>query len=564
MPPGVAVLPLDGAGTRSPLGPVTGTTFLSADGTFFYADLVPLNAPTQREFVAGGKPAGAAVLAPTGSTRIFAFSVQPDAALLSRIPFIRTEVGGNLAGASVSPLYLVAPASTAIGDASTVAAARTLQASLAITGSRGGQQSVAAMGIGTVSTLESSGAPIIGGELRGSSQLSSASPPVRIGSSLTSVVDGAGQSLYGSNAISGFVLDQTQYNTTAAGSGVLTTPVIPSTASEVPLAVSGSPTSYGVNQPAIPVPLPTGVGASRTTQTLAGYFGGLMNTTAQARPYAITGATSLSTDAPSNRIAATLTSDRLSPSQTGGISTVQMQYGGLTGNAGGREAFVDDHIFGVAESQNPGAPQQIDGATLVVAGDPNAAGKLYLMSSAAAPPPSSLLPAHAAYCECQFLQWGYWGGDLRTGNDSSSAISRIDRGHINFWVAGQPTPIADISRLTSMGATGSYSGHLIGSVFNNGAQYIAAGGLNATYNFATQMGKFSVLNYDGVSFAATGRAPLAGSNYTFGITDVPGLSGKVSGGFYGPNAANTGGNFSFSKTVGPTYFTSGIFAAKKN
>jgi hypothetical protein len=33
--------------TASPLGPVSGT-FLSADGTFFYANLTPVNAPTQR------------------------------------------------------------------------------------------------------------------------------------------------------------------------------------------------------------------------------------------------------------------------------------------------------------------------------------------------------------------------------------------------------------------------------------------------------------------------------------------------------------------------------------
>jgi hypothetical protein len=36
---------------------------------------------------------------------------------------------------------------------------------------------------------------------------------VRIGSALSSTVDGNGNSLYGANAISGFVLDHAQYNT---------------------------------------------------------------------------------------------------------------------------------------------------------------------------------------------------------------------------------------------------------------------------------------------------------------------------------------------------------------
>jgi hypothetical protein len=115
------------------------------------------------------------------------------------------------------------------------------------------------------------------------------------------------------------------------------------------------------------------------------------------------------------------------------------------------------------------------------------------------------------------------------------------------------------------GATGSYNGHLSGSVFNNGAQYLAAGGLAATYNFANQMGTFSVINYDGRSFSATGRAASQGANYTFGINNPQGLpiAGTINGSFYGPMAAETGGNFAFNSTAGPTYRTSGIFAASQ-
>src|SRR6266851_3998769 len=308
------------SGTASPLGPVTGTSFLSTDGTFFYANLTPVNSPMQREFVAGGLPVSANGLAATGSTRVIAFTVQPDAALQSNIPFIRNNLGGDLANAYVSPLYLVAPPNTAIGDATTVSAARTLQASLAINGQGANQQSVLVTAIGTAAALQSSGQPVIFGVVRGSSQLSPTSAPVRIGSGLSSVVDGNSNSLYGANAVSGFVLDQTQYNSTAVGSGVLTTPVTPSTASEVPL--SGAATNYGFNQPATATSLPAGVGSSRTTQTLAGYFGGVMNTTAQTQPYGITGTTTLNTDATNNRVAATLTSDTLTSSATGGVTNV--------------------------------------------------------------------------------------------------------------------------------------------------------------------------------------------------------------------------------------------------
>ena len=344
------------SGTASPLGPVTGTSFLSTDGTFFYANLTPVNSPNQREFVAGGLPVSANALAATGSTRIVAFTVQPDAALQSNIPFIRNNTGGNLANAYVSPLYLVAPANTAIGNTTSASAARTLQASLAINGQGANQQSVLVTAIGTVASLQSSGQPIVSGVVRGSSQLTPAAPPVRIGSALSSTVDGNGNSLYGgANAVSGFVLDQTQYNSTAAFTPPLTTPVIPSTASEVPL--SGAATNYAFNQPATAASLPSGVGANRTTQTLTGYFGGVMNTTAQTDPYLITGATSLSTDATTNRVAATLTSD---PAADGDI--LKMQFGGLTGSAGGRQAFIDDNDLRRRRERHPAAAAQRPGS----------------------------------------------------------------------------------------------------------------------------------------------------------------------------------------------------------
>ncbi|MBV9861667.1 MAG: FecR domain-containing protein [Alphaproteobacteria bacterium] len=546
-------------GTASPLGPVSGSSFMTSDGNYFYANLIPVNSPNEREFVQGGQPVASTALAPTGATRLSAYTVQPDAALQSNIPFIRNNAGGNLANPSVSPLYVVAPPATAIGDATTASAARILQASVAINGQGANQQSAIEMTTGTVDAFQN-GAPVIGGVLRGSSQLSATGQPVRVGSAVSSIVDGNGNSFYGgTSAITGFGLDQTSYNSTAVGSGVLTTPVANSFAVEQPL--SGAATNYGFAQPVTATTLPAGIGASRTTQTQTGWFGGIMNTTAQSQPYAITGQTQVSTDAGTNRVAGTFTSGALSPSATGGVSSVTMQFGGLSGNAGGRQAFVDDNTFGAAESQTNA--QQINGQNLVVNGDPTQAGKLYMFTAGTAPPPTSLLPAGASYCTCNYLQWGYWGGDLITGNSNNSTVSRVDRGNINFWVAGQPTPNTDLQNAVMQNATATYTGHLIGSVFNNGAQYVAAGGLQGTYNFGSQNASFAVSNYDGRSFTLAGRAPLSGANYTFTANNVPGLTGSLNGTFYGPNAANTGGSFNFATTVGPTYFTSGIYAAHR-
>jgi hypothetical protein len=163
---------------------------------------------------------------------------------------------------------------------------------------------------------------------------------------------------------------------------------------------------------------------------------------------------------------------------------------------------------------------------------------------------------------CQYLQWGYWGGEIDTPASAGSP-ARVDVGHINTWIAGVPTSTADISSLKAASFSGTYTGNLVGTVVNGTAQYLASGGLNATYNFGTGAGSFAVTNYDGVSFTVTGSSALSGSNYTFGVKSVPGLAGSISGSFYGPMAAETGGNFAFSKTVGSPYFTSGIFAAKR-
>ena len=540
------------AGTASPFGPISGTSFITADRTFLYSNNTEVDFTDERSFVSGGTPVNSSFYQPTGSTRVFAFNVQPDAALQSNIPFVRGQAGGNLANASVSPLYVVAPATTAIGDATTTSAARGLQASLAINGQGANQQSVIAVTTGVIGALQSNGQPILAGKLRGSSLQSATGTPVQLDSHVISTVDGNGNSFYGGSAISGFVLDQNRASG-PAGSGILT--ITPDTASEV--ALSGATTNYGFAQPVLPVAVPSGIGTSRTTQALAGNFGGLMYTTAQTNPYLVTGGTLISTDAPNNRIQATLNGSAQSPSS--GVNTLTMQYGSLTG-IDASSAFVDNNTFGARES--PVNPQQINGTNLVVNGGQDNAGNLYLLSSGTAPPPTSLLPSGAAYCQCQYLQWGYWGGDLRTGNSIDSSISRIDRGHINTWVAGVATPLNDLNTLMSQGTSATYTGHALGSVFNNGASYVTAGGFLGTYNFGTQSGTMAINNFDGRSFTATGAAPLTGANYSFAVTS-PGATGALNGTFYGPAAAETGGSFAVKTTVGPTYLASGIFVGKK-
>src|SRR5262249_57391276 len=112
-------------------------------------------------------------------------------------------------------------------------------------------------------------------------------------------------------------------------------------------------------------------------------------------------------------------------------------------------------------------------------------------------------------------------------------------------------PVGDINKLAAQGAVGNYTGHMIGSVFNNGAQYTATGGVAATYNFGTQMGSFSVVNYDNgrINFTTTGKPTTAGASYTFGITGVEGIKGMVNGSFYRPPAAGSRGHVQIYQAI---------------
>ena len=177
---------------------------------------------------------------------------------------------------------------------------------------------------------------------------------------------------------------------------------------------------------------------------------------------------------------------------------------------------------------------------------------------------TSLLPSGVSFCQCQYTQWGYWGGDLLTGNANNDLVSRVDHGHINFWVAGVPTSVGDLNTLASQSAVGTYTGHAIGSVFNAGSNYVAVGGFNGIYNFGTKIGTMTVSNFDGnPALSVSGSAPLdAAGKYTFNLSQT-GVTGSINGSFFGPKAAETGGNFAFQRTIGATYIASGIFAGKQ-
>jgi hypothetical protein len=180
--------------------------------------------------------------------------------------------------------------------------------------------------------------------------------------------------------------------------------------------------------------------------------------------------------------------------------------------------------------------------------------QLYLVNANAVPNAiASILPAGVTPCACQYLQWGYWGGQLTT--TTANGATRNDIGAINTWVAGTPTVT-----MPTVGM-GSYSGAAIGTVNNAGATYVAAGGFSNVYNFGSNTGTVSISNFDSRNF--TGNViGGSGSPAYAGSLSGSGARGSVTGLFYGPGAAETGGGFAVQGTSGPNYIASGVFAGK--
>jgi len=547
----------------------TGTATMTPDGNFFYSNLSgnsPGTGGPIRGFIMGGLPVSQAFYAGNLPAQILAFQLQPDGALANgaqaqTIPFLPSNYGGTMPNAVVSPLYVTTNADSPFGAGGTnQPLPKILQASLAINGQGSNQTSALAIATGEFFTFTgptlpggpANGSVVAAGPVRGTVMLNATSPAVHIGSGLASVSDENGNSLFGGNTLSGFVVDQNQFP--FGGSTY-----VPATASAGQFGQTTA--SYAFNQPALTAALPTGVGTNRTSLNEQGFFGGLMsftgNLSTPGNPYVLAGTTTVTSNVNNNRVAAMFTGfDPFTPAQSN-ISSMVLQFGNVTPNSNSsRGTFVDNNIYAATDSAENAS--SINGNQLTL--PPN--------STSTTPSPSIAMAtsgtvqgaadglfqaAGATPCSCQFLQWGYWTGQLQSTPSQGLMTNRTDRAFINTWVAGQPT----VTMPTS--GVGTFNGAAIGTVFNNGATYLAAGQFNNTYNFGAHTGTVSISNFDGRNFAGTVTGP--GNTYTGSLTGVN-LTGNTAGTFFGPNAVETGGNFSVQSTAGPRYLASGIFAGR--
>ena len=219
------------------------------------------------------------------------------------IPFLPSNYGGTMPNAVVSPLYLATGANSPFGAANypsnSYISPKFLQASLAVNGQGASQTSALVVTTGNFFTYGGSGAVVAAGPVRGTVMLNASSPAVHIGAGLATVPDGNGNNLFGGNTLSGFVLDQNEYNFSGT--------YVPSLASAAQFGTST--VNYAFNQPVTTTPLPANIpGTQQALGGETGYFGGIIAYTSNpttGSPYVLNGVVALNSNLNTNRVAAT-------------------------------------------------------------------------------------------------------------------------------------------------------------------------------------------------------------------------------------------------------------------
>jgi len=559
-------------------GTLTGTGFVSANGDFFYYSLADQNARPLT--IAGGTPTGLAQFPTSG---IAAYNLT-NIANPGQLPF----AGGSVAtdpqlssAASKSPLYSIYSPNIAPsvgGPAPGAQGANALQATISIVGQGASQKSY--VGVFIADYFKDYNNNTIGsfGSYNASYRQSASAPIGRQTSAESTFDTGAGNSIFGSNASAMVYTTDASTTTVSSSGGVVTsttTTRTPQASFDQPYnALSGS--GYTTVTAATSTATPAGVGTNRTSQTLNGYVGGLVDQrdvsgnfstraigAAGAQPTDVV----LTTDASTNRAEATITVRQWD----GSTATATFKLGGTSGPRAATSSFIDDTLYALRD--RPAGVLSNTTSITSSAGTSTGADVIsntFIVSSGAAPAPGLFQAAGVTPCTCEFLTWGWWNGDVAYSANSVHNPGGRDRLNLATYVAGTLTGVADLSALNMMGATATYSGAMVGNVQNGGSSYIAAGSYTNQWSFGSRSGIASI-SFDGATYGGglTANTVMNGGGPTFSTasplasTNVNGRSLTLSGSFFSspsvPAAAQAG---SFAIT-GSSYTAGGTFAAGK-
>ena len=255
------------------------------------------------------------------------------------------------------------------------------------------------------------------------------------------------------------------------------------------------------------------------------------------------------------------------------LTSATFRLGTTTGQDYGTSAFIDDKVYAMRD--RPSVPFTPLGVTTTQVGGntgPDVTSNTVMVSYNTAglgttAETNPFIAAGVTPCTCDFMTWGWWGGDIAYSGASTYNSGGRERINLATYVAGTLTTAGTLDGLLQAGASASFTGHMIGNANNNGNSYVAAGSYGASWSFGSQTGTVTA-SFGGASFP--GGISLNGSGPTFptptaiASTVTTGRNLTLNGSFFsgtGGGVVGQGGNFGIT---GTNYTASGTFAAKKN
>lgn len=526
---------------------LVGRGFVSSDEDYFYFYRVyeGENGNGRRNFIFGGVPTPLAEF-PTGLFRAYDLSTLAanEAPFLSQnatsLPVVADAVQGELylAGASLTP-----------GPSD--ARATWFQATLNIQGEGEAQSSYLSIATGYFATDETKGnTPYAAGGQQAFIRESAFGGSTKYGTDVSTAETQNGSAIYGpGGAYLVLVPERVTYD------GSVTTRT-PSVGAALPFdTLELTDINYPVSVARLVNP-PPDLGTVRTAETLNGFSAALVETNDDGwmSSYVLRSIdpaqVSITKSPATNRVAGEFTMN------VGGYSEgdyVSLGWGGLSGTATAQSSsFVDDRRFAMRQGDIQGGVY--DGESMVTQ---------ISMVTQAAVPDADFLPTGVSFCDCQYLTWGYWQGDLNY--ISGDRAGQRDYVTLGTWVTGNLAASVDIP----LTGTATYSGHIIGNVENDaGNSYVAVGNFSNAWDFGSQNGTVSITNFDGADYTGFTYGGPGNVQFTGTLSGVGGASnriGALDGAFFrapGDPVAYQAGSFNIEST-NSNYKAAGTFQAKR-
>ena len=498
----------------TPYGDVTGTGFLSSDSEFLLYEL-----SGSKQLIFAGVTTALADFPTSGVT---SYEARDDFTLGgSNIPLIPSDHGGDLTPLNTAKAIIYWGTSGAGADPAF------LSVTLALSGSGSSQQQAFSLLVGSIDDDDQI-PPFMAGDSIGSSMTSATGDYYFYDGNIATQDSSDGGDFFGigpDQAVLG--AEQVDSTDTVLSRGIKE-------------SLRGSNTTIYPNVPLIATSSSSSLGATRSTRVMAAYVGGVARdfdsggTFLGVHKFYSENTTSTTTvdgvTVPVNRIQTSAAYNNvegafnITSPLSDGIQHVTLDFGGLGTSLNENSAFIDDGHFGAIGFES--------GA------DSNPDIGVFRNTDISL---SSITPSGVTMCTCSYVTWGFWGAGSPTDHTHEVALAA--------WVAGERVANSNLNN----GATGSYSGTLIGSIANgdhstNGtvATYTAVG----SYSFDLSIGSADItvtngtMSIDGASLPFSGPPTSTGSSVAEFVETISGsrsgvsLSGTIRGAFFG-TPANT-------------------------